>query len=77
MQVDYHHYSKKYGSNVVILTDFDVSGILLATKIDVNIHRIGIDFKTIQYFELDNNSVQERYKPSHNHLKPLQKMANR
>ena len=68
--------SKKYGSNVVILTDFDVSGLLLATKIDVNIHRIGIDFKTIQYFGLDINSVQERYKPSHNHLQPLQKMAN-
>ena len=67
--------SKKYGSNVVILTDFDVSGLLLATKMDDNIHRIGIDFKTIQYFGLGIHSVQESYVPSHNHLLSIQKMA--
>jgi len=53
-----------------------VSGLLLPTKIHGNIHRIGIDFKTIQYFGLDIDSVQERYEPSNNHLQPIQKMAN-
>jgi hypothetical protein len=68
--------SKKYGSNVVILTDFDVSGLLLATKLpDNNIRRIGVDFKTIEYFGLDINSVHEQYNPDNNHLQPLQNIA--
>ena len=55
--------SEKSGSNIAILTDFDASGLLLASKLPGNIHRIGIDFQTLEDLEIDIESVQEKYKP--------------
>jgi hypothetical protein len=52
------------------LTDFDVSGLLLAKKVP-NIYRIGIDFDTLDYFELQAEQVEEEYKPENNHMEPL------
>ena len=44
--------SKENGCNVAILTDFDVSGLLLARKVP-GVFRIGIDFGTLDYFHLN------------------------
>ena len=55
--------SEKSGSNIVILTDFDASGLLLASKLPGNIHRIGIDFQTLEDLDIDIESVQEKYEP--------------
>lgn len=64
--------AKETGSNISILSDFDVSGLLLATKASDNIHRLGIDFQTIQDLGLDIETVQEEYTPEHNsHYKHL------
>ena len=62
--------SKKEGCNIAILTDFDVSGLILATKVH-GAYRIGIDFETLNDLGLDIEDVEEEYKPG-NHLKPLQ-----
>ena len=51
--------SEKSGSNIVILTDFDASGLLLASKLPGNIRRIGVDFQTLEDLEIDIESVQE------------------
>ena len=62
--------SDKEGCNIAILTDFDVSGLILATKVP-GAYRIGIDFETLNDLGLDIKDVEEEYKPG-NHLKPLQ-----
>lgn len=66
--------SKKNGCNVAILTDFDVSGLLLARKVP-GVYRIGIDFDTLDYFNLKREDVEEQYKAENNHLKPLSEMG--
>jgi hypothetical protein len=62
--------SDKEGCNIAILTDFDVSGLVLASKVP-RAHRIGIDFETLDDLGVDIEGVEEEYKPG-NHLKPLQ-----
>ena len=37
------------GGNVAIVTDYDISGILIALNVP-DIHRIGVDLKTLEYF---------------------------
>jgi hypothetical protein len=66
--------SKKNGCNVAILTDFDVSGLLLARKVP-GVYRIGIDFTTLDYFRLKPEDVEEQYNAENNHLKPLSEMG--
>jgi hypothetical protein len=62
--------SDKEGCNIAILTDFDVSGLILATKVP-KAYRIGIDFETLDDLGLNIEDVEEEYRPG-NHLKPLQ-----
>jgi 5S rRNA maturation endonuclease (ribonuclease M5) len=66
--------SKKNGCNVAILTDFDVSGLLLARKVS-EVYRIGIDFNTLNYFGLQPKDVEEEYRAENNHMKPLKEMG--
>lgn len=61
------------GCNIAILTDFDASGLLIAKNIP-QVYRIGIDFDTLDYFNLSPSQVEEEYRPKQNHLKPLQEM---
>jgi DNA topoisomerase VI subunit A len=63
--------SEKEGCNVAILTDFDASGLVLASKAP-SAYRIGIDFETLQDLGLDVKDVEEEYGPENKHLKPLQ-----
>jgi hypothetical protein len=67
--------SKQQGCNVAVLTDFDVSGLLLARKVPY-IYRIGIDFDTLEYLRLDSSEVEEDYTPDNNHIKPLEEIAD-
>jgi len=67
--------SKQQGCNVTILTDFDVSGLLLARKVP-DIYRIGIDFDTLEYMRLDSSEIEEDYTPDNNHIKPLEEIAD-
>jgi hypothetical protein len=67
--------SKQQGCNVAILTDFDVSGLLLARKVP-DIYRIGIDFDTLEYLRLESSEVEEDYTPDNNHIKPLEEIAD-
>jgi hypothetical protein len=62
--------ASKNGCNIAILTDFDASGLLIANNIP-HVYRIGIDFDTLDYFNLSPSQVEEKYKPKQNHLKPL------
>jgi hypothetical protein len=66
--------SKDSGCNVAILTDFDVSGLLLATKVSY-VYRIGIDFDTLQYLGIEAKEVEETYNPDNNHTVPLKGRA--
>ena len=66
--------SDEEGCKVVILTDFDASGLVLARKAP-NAYRIGIDFGTVQDLRLDIKNVEEEYKPENKHLKPLQQQG--
>lgn len=50
----------KYGCNVAILTDLDIYGLTIATKIP-NVYRIGINFETLEHFGLTFADVEEEY----------------
>ena len=41
------------------------------------LHRIGIDFETLEYLSIDPGIVEERYKPIQKHIKPLQDWAGK
>jgi hypothetical protein len=62
---DLSELSKKDGCNVSVLSDYDASGVLLASKLKVP--RIGIDPDTLKYFNLKREDVEEEYNPK-NHL---------
>ncbi len=62
---DLSELSKKDGCNVLVLSDYDASGLLLASKL--NVPRIGIDPQTLEYFHLERRYVEEEYNPA-NHL---------
>ncbi len=70
---DLSELSKNAGCNIVVLTDYDDSGILLASKL--KICRIGIDSKTLEYFNLKREDVEERYTPK-NHLSSIVDLVN-
>jgi hypothetical protein len=63
--------SEKEGCKVAILTDFDASGLVLASKAP-NAYRIGIDFGTLNDLGLAIEDVEKEYKPENKHLKPLE-----
>ncbi len=62
---DLSELSKKDGCKVSVLSDYDASGILLASKL--NVPRIGIGPDTLKYFNLKREEVEEEYNPK-NHL---------
>ena len=66
--------------NVAILTDFDISGMLIAIKAPKNIPRIGIDFQTLEYFGINSPSslreLEENYQPEESHLKAVEKYVD-
>jgi len=69
--------AKQNGCNIAILTDFDSSGLLISSNLP-DAHRIGIDFKTLAYFDLSEEDVQEEVvrknqADSDNHLMSLNK----
>jgi hypothetical protein len=68
-------YVERVRGNIAILTDFDISGLLIGLTIP-GIHRIGVDFETLEYFgyELDEETLQdfeEEYDPEASHLKAV------
>jgi 5S rRNA maturation endonuclease (ribonuclease M5) len=78
----------RYGANIAILTDFDISGIQMENdmhRIFNEIPRLGIDFKTLDYFGLSRDEVEEHIntekptkegeKTSYNHFKGLTKQG--
>ena len=50
------------GCNIAILTDLDISGLMIAAKVP-NAFRVGIDFDTLEYLGLDIKKVEEKYIP--------------
>ncbi len=70
---DYAKELSELSEHVTILTDFDDSGLLLAKKVP-EIPRIGIDFGTLTYFELNREDVEEEYNPK-DHFKALAELA--
>lgn len=61
------------GANIFILTDFDISGRLIALKIPDAIH-IGIDFDTLADLGIGSkqNKLQESYNPDYGHVKHIE-----
>lgn len=71
--------AKKTDGNIAILTDYDISGMLIAIKAPKNVPRIGIDFKTIEYFGIEKSSLydlEESYEPPESHLKSVEKQVD-
>ncbi len=71
--------AKKTNGNVAILTDYDISGMLIAIKAPNGIPRIGIDFETLKYFGIEQSSLselEENYEPPQSHLKSVQKYVD-
>jgi hypothetical protein len=50
----------KYGCNIAVLSDLDIYGLTICSKIP-NVHRIGISFETLRYFNLNLEDVEEEY----------------
>jgi hypothetical protein len=50
----------KYGCNIAILSDLDIHGLDICSKIP-NVYRIGINFKTLEHFGLTFEDVEEEY----------------
>ena len=59
--------------NVLVLSDYDASGLLLASK--VNAPRIGIDPDTLDHFGLEREQVEEAYDPG-NHLAGIKNLVS-
>ena len=70
---DLSELSKDAGCNTCVLSDYDASGILLASKLKVL--RIGIDPKTIKYFNLERDEVDEPYEPK-NHKSKIRSLVS-
>jgi hypothetical protein len=71
--------AKKSNGNVAIITDFDISGMLIAIKAPKGIPRIGIDFETLKYFGIKKSSLselEENYEPPQSHLKSVEKYVD-
>jgi hypothetical protein len=67
--------AKKTDGNVAILTDYDISGMLIAIKAPKGVPRIGIDFETLSYLGIEKSSLselEENYEPSESHLKAVE-----
>lgn len=47
--------AKKSGANITVITDYDLSGINLASKIDPSVHFITMDDSTLEYFGLQKD----------------------
>ena len=61
----------RYSGNVVVLTDYDISGILIALKAK-NVIRIGVDLETLEWLEFKTDpaslqSFDETYTPEKSH----------
>lgn len=74
--------AKEFGANVMMLTDFDASGIGLAFELE-GITRLGIDFTKIDELNKQNNDlnlqiskVRERYN-GYNHWKQLNNLVHK
>jgi hypothetical protein len=66
--LDLAAFASNSGANVVILTDFDISGVVIAFKVG-NVTRIGIDFDTLEDLGiLDELGDGEYYTPNNEHL---------
>jgi hypothetical protein len=52
--------ASKYGCNIAILSDFDIYGLTICSKIP-GVYRIGISFETLRYFNLNLEDVEEEY----------------
>jgi hypothetical protein len=52
--------ASKYGCNIAILSDLDIYGLTICSKIP-NVYRIGISFETLRYFNLNLEDVEEEY----------------
>jgi hypothetical protein len=52
--------ASKYGCNITILSDLDIYGLTICSKIP-NVYRIGISFETLRYFNLNLEDVEEEY----------------
>ncbi|MFY9872186.1 MAG: hypothetical protein WAK17_20950, partial [Candidatus Nitrosopolaris sp.] len=50
----------KYGCNIAILSDLDIYGLTICSKIP-GVYRIGISFETVRYFNLNLEDVEEEY----------------
>lgn len=55
--------AKESGANVIIITDYDLAGINLASKCPENIHYITMDDTTLEYFGLDRDDSEIAIKP--------------
>jgi DNA topoisomerase VI subunit B len=54
--------SQKWKGNIFLLTDFDASGLLIASKVlGGQIPRIGVDLKMIEKLELSRRDLEEKY----------------
>jgi hypothetical protein len=67
--------SEKTESNIAVLTDLDISVLLIAAKLPTNktIHRIGIDQQMLDYFHLNFDDLSETYEPHTGHLDTVSK----
>jgi 5S rRNA maturation endonuclease (ribonuclease M5) len=54
--------AEKEGCNIAILTDWDSSGLVIASKLP-KAYRIGIDEKTLEKLKLDKENVEEKVQP--------------
>ena len=70
---DYAKALSELSEHVVILTDLNDSGLEIANKVP-DIPRIGIDFGTLEYFELEHKDVEEDYQHG-DHFKNLHRLS--
>jgi hypothetical protein len=61
--------TEKTESNIIVLTDLDADGLLIASKLPDNrpIYRVGVNQQMLDYFGLDFDDVSETYTPQKGH----------
>jgi len=66
--------SRKWKGNLFLLTDFDASGLLIASKVlEGKIPRIGVDLKMVKELGLSRRDLEEKYDAPKKHLMGLPK----
>jgi 5S rRNA maturation endonuclease (ribonuclease M5) len=68
--------ARKSGAHIAILTDYDASGIKIASEVPEQIPRLGVDDEMLNYFGLprDDKQISVSYNPLKQEIDPIKRL---